>query len=375
MVKRVALALVLAAATLAQQPNTASASFVINGVDGPPFPITLTVQTNAPASGLFRGAANAPWALLRSPTGMLQPGAATFFGDSFDLPLSPPPWIEFDGFAPNTPYHLDASGVGSVPGISQIIGKLAAYQAVLADPTSPFGYSLTAASLAVLAQSWSQTNYTLGDESTTLVNLAPLVIPFYGVSYSSLQLCSNGYVTFGASGSDFTPTPTEFNAGPPRIAAFWCDLDCPANAVTVTIDSASSPTAPGLVRVSYNNVVDYATTLTHTFSFQVHSNGLLQIIHPTSNGMSVYDSITGIGPGGGPNAPLPQKNLSALCAPVGSYVGAPNESFIEWYGIIAFNPYYGNSYDNPFDLTGRTLTYFPGSSGGVPQSTQSYLMY
>jgi hypothetical protein len=374
--KRTALVLALAlAVAAAQQPNTASASFVINGVDGPAFPITLTVQTNAPASGLFRGAANAPWALLRSPTGMLQPGAATFFGDHFDLPLLPAPWVEFDGFAPGSPYHMDASGIGSVSGISPVIGKLAAYQAVVSDPSSPFGISLTAASLAVLAQSWTQATYTLGDESTTAVNLAPLQIPFYGASYSSLYLCSNGYVTFGAPTSDFTPTPSEFNAGPPRIAPFWTDLDCPANAVTVTIDPAVAPNAPGLVRVDYTNVHAYLFPVLHNFSLQIHSNGLVQILFPPNNPMCVYDEITGIGPGGGGLTPLPQKDLSTLCAPTGSFLGGVNESFIEWYGIIAQNPYYGNPYDNPYDLAGRQLTFYPANGGAAPGSTQRYLMY
>ena len=116
-----------------QQPNTPEASLVINAVAGPPYPITMTVQTNALATMLFKGAANVPYLLVRSATGQLQPGAATFFGDSFDLPLSPFPIIEHDGFASASQFHTNANGHATCRGSCRPPrrGPCSSYQAAL----------------------------------------------------------------------------------------------------------------------------------------------------------------------------------------------------------------------------------------------------
>ena len=116
-----------------QQPNTPQASLTINAVAGPPYPITMTVQTNALATMFFQGAANVPYMLVRSPTGQLQPGAATFFGDSFDLPLTPFPMIEHDGFASASQFHTNANGHANLSGIvpPAAAGTMLSYQAAL----------------------------------------------------------------------------------------------------------------------------------------------------------------------------------------------------------------------------------------------------
>jgi hypothetical protein len=371
-------ALLITAFTIAQQPNTPQASLVINAVAGPPYPITMTVQTNAPATGFFHGAAGVPYLLVRSLTGQLQPGAATFFGDSFDLPLSPMPMIEHNGFDPGplgAPFHTNGSGNANLPGIvpPSTAGTMLAYQAALADPLSAFGVSLTAATGVTIAQNWISTPVSLGDEGFYSINLANFQIPFYGVGYSQIYVYANGYMTFGPTPvSDFTPSNVEFNSGPPRLAGFWTDLDCNYGSVVVTIASASTGNAPGFVRVDYTNVSDYAIYTPHTFSMQIHASGIVQIIH-TSNGFaSNYDQITGIGPGGNMST-VPQKDLSANATP-GSLLGAVNETFFEWFGLF-WMPYYGNPFEDPYDLFGKTLTFFPMGTGGVPQSTQRYLLY
>lgn len=49
---------------------------------------------------------------------------------------------------------------------------------------------------------------------------------FFGVTYSSTYVSSNGYVTFGAGSSTFTPTGLGAGyAGLPIIAAFFADVD------------------------------------------------------------------------------------------------------------------------------------------------------
>ena len=79
-------AIAAAVAAFGQQPNTPAASMIIGGANGPPFPIMTQIETSTPVSALLQGGANAPFAILQSATGQVQAGAASFFGDSFDLP-------------------------------------------------------------------------------------------------------------------------------------------------------------------------------------------------------------------------------------------------------------------------------------------------
>jgi hypothetical protein len=100
----------------------------------------------------------------------------------------------------------------------------------------------------------------------------------------------------------------------------------------------------------------------------------------------VYDSITGIGPGNSLGMPQTQKNFVGP-QPTGSSVGpgilttAPyalngtvNMSFFEWFGIIAQNAYYGNPYNNPFDIF-TTIHFNPIGNGSLPGLTNQYVCY
>src|SRR5687768_17266750 len=117
-----------------QQPNSPTASLIINAVDGPPFPIVTTIETNALVSVLIQGLPNSPFAILDSPSGQLQPGAAMFFGDTLDLPLVPLPIIAMDGFQPGSPFHTNANGVAGLLATAppSTLGAMAACQGLIA---------------------------------------------------------------------------------------------------------------------------------------------------------------------------------------------------------------------------------------------------
>jgi hypothetical protein len=371
--KSLAIAALAASVLDAQQPNTPTASLICNGVNGPPFPIVVTVQSNAPVSGLIQGRPNMPFVLARSISGLLQLGAATYFGDSLDLPVSPFPEIVANGLLPASPFHTDANGNASVLGASpqSAVGSVTAFQAAVGDPFSPYGWSLTSAVALTLLQTWTSTTINPGDEGVVPIALAPLSIPFYGTSHTAIHVSANGYLTFGVAQSDFTPSPTELANGRPRIAGLWCDLECPTGSVTVTKNPPSPATGPGFVRVSYTNVHDWGGFGgPHTFAIQIFDNGLIQVIHSQNAIGSIYDQIVGISPGNGIDA-SPQKNLSAI-SQGGSYYGDIGEQLYEWFGIVTLNPYYTNGFDNPYDLYGKVLTFFPAGPGG---STSRYLSY
>jgi hypothetical protein len=115
---------------------------------------------------------------------------------------------------------------------------------------------------------------------------------------------------------------------------------------------------------------NWGLATSHTFSMQIWANGVVHIVQPVM--ATLYDTVTGIGPGLG-NNPMPEKDLSALLAP-NSYAGVINESFYQWFGIVTLHPYYTQSND-PYDLFGKTLTWIPNGIGGLPNSTFRYAMY
>jgi hypothetical protein len=391
------LLLVIALSAHAQQPNAGAHSMTINGIDGPPYPIaTNDVRTSSIATFAMRAPANQPYAIYQS--GALAIGTTTAFGGSVDLALTPAPTLPIDGFA-NPAYRTDATGNGGfgvqvpdagVPPVGVPIGLQLALQAVVADPFSPYGLSNTAATRVTVVQGPIVTYYSLGDELEQHVSFpTTMQIPFYGNSYTGLFIGSNGYVCFGTSlGSDPTSSPQDMLSGPPRIAAQWCDLACPADAVRTTIDTNPGPGQPGYVRIDYIGVPDWLIPISHDLSILIRTDGYVEISSAATNNAAHFDQMTGIAPGygfGGLNQPQrnfygPQPAGSAvgsgiLTTPPYAYVGGVNEAFYEWYGIVSQNLAYLQSYDNPYDLIGITLHFQTTGSGGLPGSSNRYVVY
>jgi len=379
---------------IGQQPNSAVHSMTLNGLDGTPFPILQNVRTSLPVNFLFLTAPGQPYSVYQ---GTLHPGAANAAGGIVDLNLTPFPAKPIDGWA-NPAYRSDFSGNGyftvTVPPVGSPpngvpLGFQIAVQGVVGDPFNPaFGYSLTAATRCTVTQGPIITLYTLGDEFEQSVSFPTMPMPFYGFNYTTLWLGSNGYITMGnAGGSDYTPTPAEFDVGPARIAPFWCDLSCGTNQVKTTFDVNPGNGNPGYVRVEYNGVSDYTTTNSHTFSMLIQNDGYVEVIQSNLNNASIYDQMTGIGPGANLGAPQTQKNFvgaqpigstvgpGILSTPPYSRVGNVNESFYEWFGIVTQNAYYTNGYDNQYDLVATTLHFLPNGTGGLPGSTNRYILY
>jgi hypothetical protein len=382
----------LACATFAQQPNTGGiASMTINSVDGPPYPIQTNVRTNTENVFQIQGLTNANFVIVRSATGAVQPGSATYFGDLCDLPISPALVTCIDGVA-NPAFATDLTGLftfvvncpppGNPPtGIP--LGHNAAYQAAIIDYFSPFGWSLTAATRVTVIQGPTIVNMntgigTYGDSGQATVSLSTygFSVPFYGNNHTILHVSGDGYMTFGGGQvPDFTPSSTEMNGGPPRIAGMWTDLDQLGSAVVRYIVDASPPGGnPPFIQVEFINVGDAVVGSLHSMSWKIDNLGNVTIVHPPTQNAGVYDSIVGIGPGNNLNPQSVNKNLSTLLSP-NSYNGAINESFYEWFGIVSLNPYYTLGTDNPFDLYARTLNFLPTGAGALPGSTNRYVLY
>ncbi len=69
------------------------------------------------------------------------------------------------------------------------------------------------------------TQIPLGDDDFATVSL-PWQFPFYGVNHDSIKISSNGYLTFGTDGIDYSNDPIPNTTAPnDYIGAFWDDLN------------------------------------------------------------------------------------------------------------------------------------------------------
>ena len=269
----------------AQQSNTANHSMTINGVGGPPFPIvTNNVKSNLPANFQITGAANQPYAIFQGNLGV---GSLFVVGGIVDLALNPFPVLVIDGFQ-NPTFSTDTTGLGffsvQVPGVGAPptgvpLGFQVSLQALMGDPfNAPFGVALTAATRITVVQGPIVTFLSLGNESSAPINMTTMPVPFYGSNYTQLHVCSNGYVTFGVANTDFTPTPGEFDVGPPRVAPFWTDLRCPTNGVKTTFEANPGMGAPGYLKIEYINAFGaFNPTIIHNFSMTLKSDGNIEM--------------------------------------------------------------------------------------------------
>lgn len=135
----------------AQQPNAPSASLVFEGLDGPSYPMMITLGATEPRLDfLVSGTARAPFVLAASPSGLSTSPVALVAG-IIDLNLSDVTMV-LDGLSLSAGVldplaRLDATGESSwsLPLSGDDLGQLGAFQAAVVDASTPLGYRFTAA--------------------------------------------------------------------------------------------------------------------------------------------------------------------------------------------------------------------------------------
>ncbi len=81
----------------------------------------------------------------------------------------------------------------------------------------------------------------LADDADTVLPL-PFAFPFYGQTYTSLRVSSNGYLTFGPNGTDFSNDPLPDTSEPNAlVAVFWDDLDPSSGGQVYAYADAEAP--------------------------------------------------------------------------------------------------------------------------------------
>ncbi|MFH1680536.1 MAG: right-handed parallel beta-helix repeat-containing protein, partial [Candidatus Eisenbacteria bacterium] len=111
------------------------------------------------------------------------------------------------------------------------------------------------------------TSPSLGDDDYVEIPLS-FDFPFYGVAYASLKISSNGYLTFGPDGTDYSNDSIPCTQDPDAlVAVFWDDLD-PTLGGSVHYHSA-----PDQVIVQYEDVQRYGGSDPYTFQVVLYENG------------------------------------------------------------------------------------------------------
>ncbi|MEP7365493.1 MAG: hypothetical protein ABI972_19745, partial [Acidobacteriota bacterium] len=129
----------------------------------------------------------------------------------------------------------------------------------------------------------------LDDDDSRLAPL-PFAFSFYGQTYNSVYINSDGNLTFvrpDASTSD--RSLGRLNAGPPRIAGLFRDLDPSASSAAVRVLSTSN-----VFVVSWVNVPEFGTSKIQTFQIRLFPDGRIETAFST---ITTAEAVVGIAPG------------------------------------------------------------------------------
>jgi len=192
----------------------------------------------------------------------------------------------------------------------------------------------------------------LSDDDSRKVELG-FSFPFYGTTYTSMNVNSDGNVTFGAGdGQSADRSVSRFLTLAPRIAALYADLN-PAQGGKVTYGKADKKS----MFVKYGDVPLYGASGVNSATITLDESGQIAIAIGNASGASY---VVGVSRGGQGNTAA-EADLSAAGAEI-AYGGtkAVFESFAK---------------GKAFDLGGKTLTFTtdagpgPGPGPEVPAET------
>ncbi len=182
----------------------------------------------------------------------------------------------------------------------------------------------------------------LHDDDSDSVAL-PFAFPFFGGSYSRVFVNSDGNLTFSASDSARSARSLgRMNAGPPRIAPLFEDLD-PSAAPGVRVLAET-----GRVVVSWIQVPEYQTSgggLIQTFQARLYPDGRIEFAYA---GVTTSGAVVGIAPGGLKGS---STVVSVFAGSEAEYSGAIGERFgrsLELDVVLAAQKFY-QSHDDAYD--------------------------
>lgn len=361
------LCLALALTGTAQQPNSPSASLMVNGIGAAPAPgpFQANVSGGSTVTLTLSGPAATPFVIVNANPGLggtLMPGVlATPFGFvDIGPPAFPPLEVVADGMSASGVlswiFRTGASGSATFPVTLPAGGcgsEWANLQGIFPNPATL--YTLTAATRIYSGADVAPVTVPTGDDTSHAVPLlCGSTFTFYGIPYPTVYVNSNGNLTFGGFHTSLGESQSGFNTGLPKICQMWDDLYPVAAGSVTKLDDGVTFT------VAFTSVPEYSVggsnSVTVTLTLATGD------IAFTYGACSVPDCLVGITPGGGlatpvtvfgPASPLGRISDRLAGGSLGPYSGGVMESMNELFaaGATAFN------------LAGTTVNFTPSDPG------------
>ena len=144
------------------------------------------------------------------------------------------------------------------------------------------------------------TNVQLRDDDYKQINLGSEHVDFYGTSYDTIYIGSNGYITFVSGDTQYLEN-FENHFALPRISALFDDLD-PSAGGTISYKQLKDRLV-----VTFQNVPETGLTSTNSFQIELFYGGKIRI---TWLGIAAGDGLAGLSDGFGLPQYFVESNLS-----------------------------------------------------------------
>ncbi len=166
-------------------------------------------------------------------------------------------------------------------------------QSFLFQPVGVSSYRVVKSSTAF--NSSGGTRITLEDDGTSQQNLGNPGFTFFGKTYTSVQVNSDGNLTFGEADTAHTARDLgRFSSGPPRIGPFFTDLD-PSRGGVVSVRTDFDG-----MQFSWDRVPQFSDTSVsqfNSFSVKLMWDGSIEFSYGAT--VDSQDAIVGVSPGNG----------------------------------------------------------------------------
>ncbi len=219
-------------------------------------------------------------------------------------------------------------------------------RSVTFTPSGEAGYTISTASALFDANAGTKRNMAVppavnpssvaepGDDAYILEDLG-FNFTFFGASYSSVAVSSNGNLVFRPSGVGqgafdagairSIASLGDFQTGLPRIAGYWHDLDARASATTA-VNGIFVRKSSDRVMITWNNIRDFPNDPAvdfgvHRFQITIFSSGRIAVTYDAAQLTS--QALVGITPGQTQTTPT----LVDLTAPPSNAVNSPVGEF------------------------------------------------
>ncbi len=334
----------------AQQANSNNARLIVGVADPPgvgPHTVTTCPGYAGPSTVIHIGsqsptAADAP--IILAVSSMTQPGALILPSGTQFLDVALPGLEVWSALLPgilNSFFRLTGQvfQIGYIPNPAT---PVAAIQGLVYDPASapPADGGFMTAAFEILPA--TMTPLALGDDATIEVPLG-WTFHFFGAGYTSVWVCSNGRLTFGAGSIDWAESTGLLRSGPPSVNLFWDDLD-PGAAGQVLV---CNDTASRRFRCQFAGVPEYLAAGGNNASAILAQGGNVMLVW---GACSLLDCIAGIHPGNGVDMVSTSLNLGA-CALL-PCLAPVNRGLWEVFGGAV----------SPFDLGNSSIQFVPSMS-------------